>query len=453
VVWSYEVRVDPALNLDVEATFRDGLDGPLRVDEDAAPFVEGLDVTRPCTAPCRVRYHVRLANAAAVLRDVDTALAAGGAIFAPPSTWLARPGKVRDHGRYRFRVLHPPNVRFASGVRPSASADSYEADVSALEEASFAAFGALRLLHIAEPATEAAVAAGVLFADDVVARWLRAEVAAISAYFGRAPGDRVMIFVAPGTQAAMRGKTLGEGGASILVRVGTGLDKEGLANDWVVAHELVHVTFPALASRHAWFAEGLASYVEPVARVRKGLLSVEKFWLDLVLGMPQGLPAPGDRGLDGTHEWGRVYWGGELYFLLADIAVREKTGGGHSLDDALRAVAQTGANVEQSWPIERVIDECDRATGTRVFVELYHRFALAPGTEDLGALWRRLGIRRDGSTVNFDNDAPLAAIRTAITAISTPAQSALPSAPKAKPPARLERSSTGLPQSAALSFQ
>jgi hypothetical protein len=169
--------------------------------------------------------------------------------------------------------------------------------------------------------------------------------------------------------------------------------------------------------------------------------------------MPQGLPGPGDHGLDGTHEWGRVYWGGELFFLLADLSVRQKSGGTRSLDDALRAVARTGANVEQFWPMDRVLEECDRATDTRVFHELYDRLALAPGTEDLDALWRRLGIRRDGSTVRFDDGAPMAQVRRAITAISTLPKSALPSPPEAKPPARLERRSTGLPHSAALSFQ
>jgi hypothetical protein len=42
--------------------------------------------------------------------------------------------------------------------------------------------------------------------------------------------------------------------------------------------------------------------------------------------------------------------------------------------------------------------------------------ALAPGSVDLAALWKRLGVRVDGGRVVFDDGAPLAALRLAITA-------------------------------------
>jgi hypothetical protein len=39
-----------------------------------------------------------------------------------------------------------------------------------------------------------------------------------------------------------------------------------------------------------------------------------------------------------------------------------------------------------------------------------------PGDVDLEALWRRLGVRARGRTIELDDSAPLAAIRRAITA-------------------------------------
>jgi hypothetical protein len=303
-------------------------------------------------------------------------------------------------------------------VRPTAGAnDGYDADLDDIEQSAFSAFGALSGFAIA-PGVEARVASGVRIGTEQIVEWLRAELGAITAYLGRSPDDHLLILVAPGTSEVIRGKTLGGGGASILVRLGTKTTEKALAEDWVVAHELVHVGFPLLGYEQAWFSEGLATYVEPVARVRRGLLSVQEFWQGLVEGLPQGLPEKGDGGLEGSESWGRVYWGGALYFLLADVQIRSQTGGARSLDDAVRAVAARGANVETRWSLERVLDVTDAAIGARVFHELYSRYATAPGRADLAALWASLGVREiEGSrSVQFDDAAPLSAVRRAITA-------------------------------------
>jgi hypothetical protein len=156
-------------------------------------------------------------------------------------------------------------------------------------------------------------------------------------------------------------------------------------------------------------------------RARDGQISAEKFWGDLVDGLPQGLPEAGDEGLERTHTWGRTYWGGALFCFAADVALRERTHNTRSLDDALRAVVATGADVEAHWEVEQLLDVSDRATGTRVLHELYDRMALAPTTVDLAALWSRLGVRRDGQRVVFDERAPLAALRRSITGAPEPA--------------------------------
>ena len=41
--------------------------------------------------------------------------------------------------------------------------------------------------------------------------------------------------------------------------------------------------------------------------------------------MPKGLPQAGDQGLDNTGTWGREYWGGAMFCLLADIEIRKAT--------------------------------------------------------------------------------------------------------------------------------
>src|SRR5258706_6075672 len=173
---------------------------------------------------------------------------------------------------------------------------------------------------------------------------------------------------------------------------------------------------PGFGDRYAGVEEGLATYVEPVARVQAGQLTAEKIWRDMLQDMPKGLPAPGDRGLDNTHTWGRTYWGGALFYLLADVRIRERTGNQAGLQDALRAIVANGGNVEDSSDVRRTLAMGDKAVGTNVLADLYDEMRDAPVAPDLAQLWRRLGVKLTGNVVEFDDAAPLAAIRQAITA-------------------------------------
>ena len=109
-------------------------------------------------------------------------------------------------------------------------------------------------------------------------------------------------------------------------------------DDWMLTHEMIHLAFPSMARTHHWIEEGISVYVEPVARVQAGQLSAERMWSDVVRDMPQGEPEAGDNGLDRTHTWGRTYWGGAMFCLVADVRIRQKTGNHKGLQDALRGI-------------------------------------------------------------------------------------------------------------------
>ena len=403
VAWTYEIDVGEDLSLEVAATFAGPLYSGVSADEEALRFVDGfalLDGGKPraadpmgsavreaCRTECRVRYRFRLRDAAAALSDSDVALLAGGAVFSPPSTWLLHADTGMPTDCVRFHVVLSPGVRFATGVHPVLDApDTYEAGPSTFEESTFAAFGALRSPRIPRSPAEVAIAPGVQLSDDVIARWVGSEMTAVTRYLGTFPESRVVLFVAPGTSTAFRGKTLGGGGASVLLRIGTHATEDALAKDWVAAHE-PHVASPSLVGGHAWFSEGFASYAEPIARVRLGMITPEQVWGDLIEGLPQGLPSTDDRGLERDDSWGRVYWGGALYFLLADLGIREQTNNARSLSDAVGVIAATGVNVETAWPIERVLRDGDRAVGGHILQGLYDRLALAPGQK----IWLHYG--------------------------------------------------------------
>jgi hypothetical protein len=247
--------------------------------------------------------------------------------------------------------------------------------------------------------------------------WVSNAGKAVTAYYGRFPVERVRVLVIPGPGRGIRGgTTYGYRGAAIKVTLGRETTPADFASDWVLTHEMVHLAVPELADEHDWLGEGLATYVEPLGRAQAGQIPATKVWEDLVWGLPKGLPEPGDRGLDHTPTWGRTYWGGALFCLLADLEIRSRTGNRKGLQDALRAVVAAGGNVESRWPIERFLDAGDRAVGAPVLRETYDRMKASPAPVDLDDLWRRLGVRGAADRVELDDSAPLAGTRRAIVA-------------------------------------
>jgi hypothetical protein len=254
--------------------------------------------------------------------------------------------------------------------------------------------------------------------------WVATAARAVTHYYGRFPVSRYHVHIVP--RAGSRdigGSTRGgaPGAARSRITLGSNVDAATLADAWVMTHEMVHLAFPLMQRRHHWIEEGLATYVEPIARVQIGTLPVTEVWRQLVEGLPKGEPAVGDRGLDRTHTWGRTYWGGALFCLRADIAIRRATGNRLGLRDALRGLLAAGGGIEQEWPLDRALAVADRAVGVDVLEQLYAHMRDAPDPVDLDALWRELGVTsRDGHLV-FDDVAPLAAVRRRIAAPETAA--------------------------------
>jgi hypothetical protein len=438
VVWTYGVRVTDASHLAIDGTFAAGSGNALEIDDDATPFVSDVQYASstawtpaardeagwrvPCAAGCRVKYAFDLGGAADRIGDVETAGRAAGVIVAPPSTWLLRPsaGASVPGARFRFRTTATdPRDRFATGIHaaPDGSADTFEAYVDAMPSASFAVFGRFDLVSVmqGEARVDVAIAAeGLPLTKDETLVWVRRAVAGIAAYYGRFPVARTLVVVVPGTAPETEGVTLGDGGAAVVLRMAKAWTAAAAADDWVLTHELLHVTLPTLGRAHAWLEEGIATYVEPIVRARAGIVTVDRYWRELAAGLPQGEPAPGDEGLERTHTWGRTYWGGALFCFEADLRIRETTHDARSFDDVLRAVVATGDDVEKHWDMARFIAVGDGAIGGTTLADLYRERALAPGPVDLAGLWARLGVTVDPRGVAFDESAPLAAVRRAI---------------------------------------
>ena len=247
--------------------------------------------------------------------------------------------------------------------------------------------------------------------------WLETSAKAVSTYYGKFPvgAVRILIVPVPGDDV-QGGASWGYRGAAIRLLVGSDATAAELRDDWKAVHEMTHLALPDVHPPHIWLAEGLATYVEPIARVEAGDLTAEQIWGDMLRDMKKGLPAPGDQGLDGTDSWGRTYWGGAMFCLLADIEIRKQTGNKVGLQQAQRGILAAGGNLEQDWPVARIFSVGDQATGTHVLADLYAKMGDTPYAPDLGALWRDLGVSVQNGRVSFDDTAPLAPIRRAITA-------------------------------------
>jgi hypothetical protein len=247
--------------------------------------------------------------------------------------------------------------------------------------------------------------------------WVQSAAEAVAAYYGRYPVPHVQVRIIPVDGSGIgHGQTFGYDGGLIKIRVGKQAQAGELANDWMLTHEMVHLSFPSMADEHHWMEEGIAVYVEPIARIQANQMNGQQMWSDLARDMPKGQPLDGDRGLDHTHSWGRTYWGGALFCFVADVQIRKQTHNQKGLQDALRGILDAGGDITHDWELAKALKVGDQATGTTVLSDLYAKWKDNPVQVDLASLWKELGIVADGKSVRFLEDAPLAAVRRAITA-------------------------------------
>jgi hypothetical protein len=250
--------------------------------------------------------------------------------------------------------------------------------------------------------------------------WVQLAGEAVATYYGRYPVPHVTIRIHPFDGKGVRhGQTFPYDGGLIKIGVGSETQAADLADDWMLTHEMVHLSFPSVPEDHHWMEEGLATYVEPIARIQAKQMSASQMWADLARDMPKGVPRPDEKGLDHTHTWASTYWGGALFCFLADVEIRQQTHNQKGLQDALRAILDSGGDIRKDWELADTFKIGDRATGTTALTDLYAKMKDHPMDVDLSALWKQLGIERDGKNVRLIEDAPLAAIRRSITSIDT----------------------------------
>ena len=159
-----------------------------------------------------------------------------------------------------------------------------------------------RQIHIGSAEIQVDFASGEMdLPIDTVLAHVQSAAFAVTTYFGRFPLDRarIVIIPVPGKAGIMQGTTWGDMSGFqgfTRIHIGQHTTTADLADDWMMTHELVHMGFPSLPRDQHWMEEGLATYIEPIARVETGELTAKQIWGDMMHDMHKGEPAADDRG-------------------------------------------------------------------------------------------------------------------------------------------------------------
>lgn len=254
--------------------------------------------------------------------------------------------------------------------------------------------------------------------DGALKRYISDAVRAVISFYGRFPIKSILVKIqATDDNSVGFGSTTHDDDGDfglIEIDIGRHTAPSELDRSWTLTHEMMHLAFPVMPRNRLWLAEGIATYAEPIARLRTSKVTAQNLWSEFYDNSWRALPARGEGGLNSARSLSRIYWGGALFCLIADMRIRQKTANKLGLQDALRAIADKGGTAASRWTAEDALAIGDRAIGGRILRDLYLEMAERPAQIDLVRLWKELGVSKVRGQCMLNDRAPLAHIRRAI---------------------------------------
>ncbi len=364
-------------------------------------------------------YRVDLAALAAEHGGFDSAERVGDSFIAAMSSVLLVPEPLTTEIPVTVSITAPAEMQVATGLMRDGASGGYRLLAHEIPVATYVAFGKLeqRQLDIAGASVEVVRLDRPMDASfDEVNTWITASAKAVRDFYGVFPVPRasVMVIPTPRRDAVVFGKVLPESEPGIALLLGEHVSHRAMYSDWILVHELFHLGFPSFFGEGKWLDEGLATYYEPIIRVRAGLYSERELWDELEKSMPQGLPAFTSYGLEKADDFRGIYWGGAIACLLADVTARRRDPK-RGLEVGLRALREAGGNASEVWSLADAVATVDHALGAPTLAPIVTQHGSHGSAFDLDALMRDLGVtRKPDQSLELSDSAPLAAIRRAI---------------------------------------
>ncbi len=159
---------------------------------------------------------------------------------------------------------------------------------------------------------------------------------------------------------------------------------EQFLQDWTAPHELSHLLIPYLGRRHAWFAEGFASYMQYQVMYHMGVMDwpqvVDRYRRQMNKAQSNydlhriPFPAAASR-LRAAGQYPTLYWGGAVLFLRLDSRLRQH--GNQTLGTVIAGYVACCRMRTRELP--SLVGALDEVSGTTVFSEELARFEAQPG--------------------------------------------------------------------------
>lgn len=244
----------------------------------------------------------------------------------------------------------------------------------------------------------------------MIHRWLQEVADCMLTIYGALPEDHFRVHVARSeddTQPVPWGEVERDNVTTVVLQVRPEFGYEKLLADWTAFHEFSHLLLPYQGYDDIWFSEGVATYYQNITMARSGSLDERDMWQRIADGLARGSGHTanltlGDINLR-NHEHSmvqRVYWSGVLYWLNADVALRQQGKGSldqalHKLKDCCQTHIMTAAQL--AWKLDDLMD-------TELFLPLFHQYRQSRAMPDYASLLQSLGIqiKADGLVVLAD---------------------------------------------------
>jgi len=248
--------------------------------------------------------------------------------------------------------------------------------------------------------------------EEELHQWLQDTAKALENYLGKYPVRDTQVIVIPKTKKKHGpvpwGRLLRGNGMGILFVVIPDLPMEDFYTDWTATHEFSHLLIPNLEWDNKWLSEGLASYLEYVLMAQSEWISKEKAWLGIYKGLQRGQKGTEKLGKETlratartrgrSHRGGstmRIYWSGALFFIKADLALRQQSNNKVGLNDILLKLNRCCVNHTKIWSGSFFAQKLDDLSNSKIFTDLYGEFWNSRSYPEYESTMKELGVLVD----------------------------------------------------------